>query len=136
MPVSPENADPPARVLIVDDAPDNREVLEIILRWEGFFTLAAASGEEALATVAQHPVDLVLLDIMMPGIDGYGVLAKIKGNSATKNIPVIMVSALEDGNGRALALSAGADDFVAKPLDRANLVLRVRKLLAPRDVVP
>ena len=128
-PAIADMAEPPARILIVDDEPDNLELLEVILAWEGFVILTAASGEEALATVAQKPVDLVLLDIMMPDMNGYEVVAKIKGNLATKNIPVLMISALVDVNVRTLALTAGADDFLAKPLQRAELVLRVRKLL-------
>jgi diguanylate cyclase len=135
MPVSLEHADPPARILIVDDGPDNREVLEIILRFEGFLTLSAASGEEALAMLIHQPVDLVLLDVMMPGIDGHEVVARIRGNLATKDLLVIMVSALTDRNARATALSAGADDVLAKPLSRAELVSLVRDLLAARKVV-
>ena len=79
--------------------------------------------------VAQQPPDLILLDIMMPGMDGYQVAGKIKGNLATKNIPVIMVTALDDRNARMLGLSAGAEDFLTKPVDRAELCVRVRNLL-------
>ena len=79
--------------------------------------------------VAQQPPDLILLDVMMPGMDGYQVTARIKGNLATKNIPVIMVTALDDRNARMLGLSAGAEDFLTKPVDRAELCVRVRNLL-------
>ena len=79
--------------------------------------------------VAQQPPDLILLDVMMPGMDGYQVAGKIKGNLATKNIPVIMVTALDDRNARMLGLSAGAEDFLTKPVDRAELCVRVRNLL-------
>ena len=96
---------------------------------EGFLLQTAASGEEALAMVAQQPPDLILLDIMMPGMDGYQVAARIKGNPATKNIPVIMVTALDDRDARMLGLSAGAEDFLTKPVDRAELCVRVRNLL-------
>src|SRR4030081_1269513 len=92
--------DRPARVLIVDDEHHNRQLLEVMLTPEGFVLQTAASGEEALAIVAQDPPDLLLLDIMMPGMDGYQVAAKIKGNQATKSIPVIMVTALDDHNAR------------------------------------
>ena len=105
------------------------QLLEVMLAPEGFLLLTAASGEEALAMVAQQPPDLILLDIMMPGMDGYQVAAKIKGNLATKNIPVIMVTALDDRNARMLGLSAGAEDFLTKPVDRAELCVRVRNLL-------
>jgi DNA-binding response OmpR family regulator len=129
---SPGIADTPARILIVDDEPDNRELLEVVLAWEGFVILSAGSGEKALATVATQPVDLILLDIMMPEMNGYEVVAKIKGNLASKNIPVMMISALVDCDARMLALTAGADDFLAKPLERAELVSRVRNLLRKR----
>ena len=79
--------------------------------------------------MAQQPPDLILLDIMMPGMDGYQVAAKIKGNLATKNIPIIMVTALNDRDARMRGLSAGAEDFLTKPVDRAELCVRVRNLL-------
>jgi PAS domain S-box-containing protein len=126
---SPDIADHPARILIVEDEPLNRQVLEVMLRPEGFLLLSAASGEEALAVVAQQPPDLILLDIMMPGMDGYQVAGTIKGNPATKNIPIIMLTALDDHNARMLGLSAGAEDFLTKPVDRAELCVRVRNLL-------
>jgi diguanylate cyclase len=122
-------ADHPARILVVDDQPDNVELLEVILRWEGYLVVTAASGDEALAIVAQQPLDLILLDIMMPGLDGFQVAAMIKGNHATNNIPIIMVTALDDRNTRMLALRAGAEDFLTKPCDRGELCVRVRKLL-------
>jgi DNA-binding response OmpR family regulator len=122
-------ADHPARILVVDDQPDNVELLEVILRWEGYLVVTAASGDEALAIVAQQPLDLILLDIMMPGLNGYQVAAKIKTDLATTNIPIIMVSAVTDRNARTLALGAGVDDFLTKPLHRDELVLRVRNLL-------
>jgi CheY-like chemotaxis protein len=126
---SPRIADHPPRILIVDDERDNRELLAVILGWEGFLILSAASGEEALVTMAQQPVDLILLDVMMPSMNGFQVVAQIKGNLATKNVPVILVSALADRNARTLALNAGAEDFLEKPLDRGELVLRVKDLL-------
>ncbi|MEA2659854.1 MAG: hypothetical protein QOF64_2453, partial [Candidatus Binatota bacterium] len=125
----PDFAEHPARVLIVDDEPHNRKLLEIILTQEGYHLLTAASGEEALAMVTQQPPDLILLDIMMPGMDGYQVTAKIKANPATKNIPVILITALDHRNARMLGLRAGAEDFLTKPVDRAELCVRVRNLL-------
>jgi len=100
-----------------------------MLASEGFLMLSAASGEEALAMVAQQPPDLILLDVMMTGMDGYQVAAEIKGQLATKNIPVIMVTALDDRGAKMLALSAGAEDFISKPVDRGELLARVRNLL-------
>jgi CheY-like chemotaxis protein len=83
---NPDISDHPARILIVDDERHNRQLLEVMLKPEGHCLLTAASGEEALALVAQHPPDVILLDIMMPGMDGYEVTSKLKGNRATKNI--------------------------------------------------
>jgi PleD family two-component response regulator len=127
--LSPDSADHPARILIVDDERSNRELLEVMLTPEGFLLLTAASGEEALAIVAQQPPDLILLDVLMPRMDGYQVAARIKGNLATRNIPVILITGLDDHSTRTLALSAGAEDILTKPVDRADLCLRVRSLL-------
>jgi signal transduction histidine kinase/DNA-binding response OmpR family regulator len=124
-----DTAEHPARVLIVDDELRNRELLKIMLAPEGYQLLTAASGEEALDSVAQQPPDLILLDVMMPETDGYHVAAKLKASAATKSIPVIMVTALDDRNARMLGLTAGADDFLTKPVDRPELCLRVRNLL-------
>ncbi len=120
-------------ILIVDDERDNRELLDIILTREGFRVLSAESGADALASLALEPPDLILLDVMMPGMTGYDVAARIKGNPATKNIPVIMVSALSGPAARSLALSAGADDVLTKPVDRAELCMHVRALLRAND---
>jgi diguanylate cyclase len=122
-------ANHPARILIVDDERNNRELLEVMLSQEGFLLLTAASGEEALAMVAQHPPDLILLDVMMPGLDGYEVAATIKANPATRNIAVIIVTALDDRRAKRRGLGAGADDFFSKPVDRVELCVRVRELL-------
>ena len=119
-----------ARILIVDDERDNRELLEVILGHEGFVTVSVASGEDALLSVAHAPPDLVLLDIMMPGMDGYEVALRIKGDALTKSIPVLMMSALDDRSARTLAASAGADAFFSKPMRRADLCARVRQYLA------
>ena len=118
-----------ARVLIVDDQPKNRQLLEVMLSQEGFDLVTAERGDEALSIVARQPPDLILLDVMMPGIDGYQVAAKIKGNPATRHIAIIMVSALHDSNAKQDAVRAGVDDFVTKPVDREELLLRVRRLL-------
>lgn len=120
-----------ARLLVVDDQRDNREVLEIILASEGFVIQTAGSGAEALASVAQVPPDLILLDIMMPGMDGYQVAIQIKGNPATRSIPILMVTALSGAVVRARALGAGAEDLLAKPFEAADLCSRVRNLLRP-----
>jgi signal transduction histidine kinase len=119
----------PARILIVDDERRNSELLRVMLAPEGYLLQTAGSGEMALTMVDQEAPDLILLDVMMPGMDGYQVVGKIKANPATNNIPVIMLTALDDRNSRMLGLSAGAEDFLTKPIDRAELCVRVRNLL-------
>jgi PAS domain S-box-containing protein len=125
----PDVRDHPARVLIVDDDSHNRELLEVMLEPEGYVLLTASTGEEALQMVATESPDVVLLDVMMPGMDGYQVTTAIKGDYATKNIPVILVTALNDRAARIRGLSLGAEDFLSKPVDRAELCVRVRNLL-------
>jgi signal transduction histidine kinase/DNA-binding response OmpR family regulator len=115
--------------LIVDDERANRDLLKVMLAAEGFLLLTASSGEEALALLAHQPPDLILLDVMMPGMDGYEVATKIKGNPATNSVPVIMVTAIDDHKARMLGLSAGVEDFLSKPVDRAELRVRVKNLL-------
>jgi len=118
-----------ARILIVDDEQANRRLLEVMLGQEGFQLRTAASGEEALALVAREPPDLILLDVMMPGMDGYAVASALKANHDTKNIPIIVVTALDDREAMMRGLSAGAEDFLSKPVDRAELHARVKNLL-------
>jgi two-component system cell cycle response regulator DivK len=117
---------PNATILIVDDQIQNRTLLETLLRPEGYLTLSAASGEEALASIARHAPDLILLDVMMPGMDGYKVAGLLKANPVTADIPIIMVTAKGDRGDRLAGLNAGAEDFLTKPIDRAELWLRVR----------
>jgi diguanylate cyclase (GGDEF)-like protein/PAS domain S-box-containing protein len=119
----------PPTILIVDDEIQNRKLLDTLLRPEGYFTRSAASGEEALASIAEYAPDLILLDIMMPGMDGFEVAVILKANPATSNIPIIMVTALDDRSARLAGLNAGAEEFLSKPVDRAELWLRVRNLL-------
>jgi diguanylate cyclase (GGDEF)-like protein/PAS domain S-box-containing protein len=118
-----------ATILIVDDEIRNRKLLETLLRPEGYLTLTAANGEDALSSIEQNVPDLILLDIMMPGIDGYQLACILKANPATANIPIIMVTALVDRGARLAGLNAGAEEFLTKPVDRAELWLRVRNLL-------
>ncbi len=124
---------PAATILIVDDEIGNRKLLEALLRPEGYFTLCAASGEQALASIAQCAPDLILLDIMMPGMDGYQVANILKGSPVTSNIPIIMVTAQIDRSARLAGLNAGAEEFLTKPVDRAELWLRVRNLLRLKE---
>ncbi|NHZ95810.1 EAL domain-containing protein [Massilia sp. CCM 8734] len=116
-------------ILIVDDEAQNRRLLAVLLRPEGYSTTSAASGEEALAAIGEEAPDLILLDITMPGMDGYQVASILKANPATANIPIIMVTAHLERTARLAGLDAGAEDFLTKPVDRAELWLRVRNLL-------
>jgi PAS domain S-box-containing protein len=125
----PDISDVPARILIVDDEPYNREVLSVMLTPEHLQVRTADSGQEALDMVAVEAPDLILLDVMMPGMDGNLVVAALKRDPVTRHIPVIMVTALNDRAARMLALDAGAEDFLTKPVDRADVCARVRNLL-------
>jgi diguanylate cyclase (GGDEF)-like protein/PAS domain S-box-containing protein len=119
----------PVTILIVDDELQNRRLLETQLRPEGYVTVSVASGEEALALVAQRAPDLILLDVMMPGMDGFEVASRLKTDPATSNIPIIMVTASVGREARVAGLNAGAEEFLMKPVDRAELWLRIRNLL-------
>ena len=107
----------PSTILIVDDEPMNRKLLEALLRPEGYRTRTAASGLDALASVMELPPDLILLDVMMPGMNGYAVARTLKGDPATAGIPIVMLSARRDPDGRLQGLEAGAEDFLTKPVD-------------------
>jgi signal transduction histidine kinase len=118
-----------ASILIVDDESQNRRLLEVLLGPEGYLTRTAAGGQEALASIAQNPPDLILLDYLMPVVDGRQVASKVKANPATRNIPIIMLTALDHREARLAALDAGVEEFLTKPVERAELWLRVRNLL-------
>ncbi|GCD88248.1 adenylate/guanylate cyclase domain-containing response regulator [Nocardioides sp. LS1] len=116
-----------ARVLVVDDQPANIRLLEAILAPRGYTVLTAASGEEALEVIATSDVDLVLLDIVMPGLDGYEVCRRIREQADTAYLPVVMVTASGDEQ-KVRALEAGADDFLGKPVNQSELLARVASL--------
>lgn len=119
----------PATLLIVDDDEAIRKLLAIMLEDQGYQTLSAPSGEMALAMVASQPPDLILLDAMMPGMDGYQVARHIKANVATANIPIIMLSGLSEQSARLSGLEAGAEEVLSKPVVNDELWLKVRNLL-------
>lgn len=118
-----------ARVLIVDDILSNVKLLEAKLTAEYFEVLTACSGEQALTRIAAELPDIVLLDVMMPGMDGFEVCRRIKANSRLAHIPIIMVTALDQPSDRVTGLDAGADDFLTKPVDDTSLFARVRSLV-------
>ena len=120
-------------ILVVDDEAPNRKLLETLLRPEGYVTVCAASGSEALVLIAKKAPDLILLDVMMPEMNGYAVASLLKADPATSNIPIIFVTALSDRSARLAGLDAGAEEFLTKPVDRAELWLRVRNLLRLKE---
>ena len=122
-----------ARILVVDDEPNNRLLLKVMLAPDGYAVDTAATGEEALAMIAQQMPDLVVLDVMMPGMDGYQVAARIKSADASRHIPIIMLTALNDRNSMMHGLNAGAEEFLTKPVVRAELSVRVRNLLRLKE---
>jgi two-component system cell cycle response regulator len=123
-----------ARVLVVDDVPVNRRLLEAKLAAEYYEVATAASGAEALVMAARWSPDVILLDVMMPEMDGYETCRALKDQLATAHIPVVMVTALIDRSERVRGLEAGADDFLSKPVDDATLFARLRALLRTKQV--
>jgi two-component system cell cycle response regulator len=118
-----------ARVLVVDDVPANLKLMEARLSAEYFDVITALSGQEALAVCERAECDIVLLDVMMPDMDGFEVCRRIKANPATHHLPVVMVTALDQASDRVKGLEAGADDFLTKPVSDVALIARVRSLV-------
>src|SRR3954466_2703450 len=117
-----------ARILVVDDVPANVKLLEARLSAEYFDVLTATNGAEALAVCARAECDIILLDVMMPDMDGFEVCRRLKSNPATHFIPVVIITALDSPADRVRGLEAGADDFLTKPVSDVVLIARVRSL--------
>jgi len=118
-----------ARVLIVDDIPTNVRLLEARLTAEYFDVRTASSGRAALAICAEGQIDIILLDVMMPEMDGFEVCQRLKADPATAHIPVVMITALDQPSDRVRGLQVGADDFLTKPVDDVQLMARVKSLV-------
>ena len=118
-----------ARILVVDDVPANVKLLEVRLLAEYFEVLTAFNGPDAIETCENGKVDVVLLDVMMPGMDGFEVCRRLKNDPATSHIPVVMVTALDQVSDRIRGLEAGADDFLTKPVNDLQLMTRVKSLV-------
>jgi len=135
---SADNAGRPQRLLIADDDPQSVELLEAYLTDSGYETQTAADGEETLAKVRDWKPDLILLDIMMPKISGFEVCKRLRADAATRATGILMITALDQQSDIDRAVEAGTDDFVTKPINKNELLLRVRALLksrqTPRDL--
>lgn len=116
-------------LLVVDDQPQNRELLEAYLLPLGYAIVTATNGEEALEKLSSHRIDLVLLDVMMPGMNGFEVTRRIRQDETQRLLPVILVTALHEKEDRVKGIDAGCDDFISKPVDKMELLARVRSLL-------
>lgn len=131
-----------AKILIVDDEERNRRLLEVFAKADGYATVNAADGESALTLALSESPDLILLDLMMPRMDGFEVTRWLKANPLTHQIPIIIVTALQDVAAHKRMLASGADEFINKPVDRWELSMRIAKLLqnsacaseAPADI--
>ncbi len=119
-------------ILVVDDTPQNIKLLDAVLRPRGYTVLAASSGHEALQKITEACPDLILLDIVMPEMDGYEVCRRLRDNPATHMLPVIMITASGEQE-KVKAIEAGADDFIPKPFNQAELLARVKSLLRIKD---
>jgi response regulator RpfG family c-di-GMP phosphodiesterase len=122
------------KILCVDDEQVNLTLLEALLQPRGYEVIKSGSGRDALDRIAEQKVDLVLLDVMMPGLDGFEVCRKIKENDGSRTIPVVMITALASKQDRIRGIEAGAEDFISKPFDPPEVVARVRMLLQIKEL--
>jgi adenylate cyclase len=124
----------PAKILVVDDTPLNVKLLADLLTVKGYSVTTAANGEEGLAKVSAENPDLVLLDVMMPGLSGYDVCRRIREDPRTALLPVVLVTSLDPQQERVKGIEAGADDFLNKPINQAELFARVKSLLRVKSL--
>jgi DNA-binding response OmpR family regulator len=124
------------RILIADDDDGLRHLLRLVLCREGFEVIEAADGPEALARAYDSSPSLVLLDVMMPGLDGFDVCRKLRSDQRTHRLPIVFVTAIDDIKQRNEALKLGADDCIKKPIGPRDLVTRVRDVMERRGVIP
>jgi DNA-binding response OmpR family regulator len=127
--------EPPAKILVVDDEARNVKLLEALLLPRGYQVITASNGEAALQQVRQERPDLVLLDVMMPILDGFAVCQRLKDNPETRLIPVVIMTALDRVEDRIKGIEAGADDFLTKPINRDELLARIRTSLRLKQTI-
>jgi CheY-like chemotaxis protein len=121
------------KVLVVEDEPENQLAIQVILTVEGFEVVSVEDGRLALRMAKEQRPDLILLDVMMPEINGFEVLAQLRHDEEMKSIPVIMLTALAQRSDVAKAVEAGVDDYVAKPFEPDDLIERIRKAIVKRE---
>ena len=125
---------PIARILCVDDEPHNISLLEAMLSPRGYVVVSAVNGPEALEKIATERIDICLLDVMMPGMDGFEVCRRIKADVLHRNIPVVMITSFSDTENRILGIEAGAEDFISNPFNTAEVLARIKMLLQVKMV--
>jgi len=121
------------RILIVDDQPDLAGLMADMLSDAGYDTRTADNGRDAIADIQSDRPDLLVLDVNMPGLDGFEVATMLKADPSTATIPIIMVSAQDGRGARLIGLESGAEDYLSKPVDAAELIAKIRNLLLLRD---
>jgi putative two-component system response regulator len=121
------------RILVVDDEPKNLKLIKSMLGPQEYDCLCEKNGEAALAAVEKFAPDIMLVDVMMPIMDGFELTQRMKANKATKDIPIILVTALSDRDSRLQGLEAGAEEFVSKPFVSGELKIRIRNLLRLKE---
>lgn len=118
-----------ARILIVDDEERNRKLLDVFVKADGHVPISASDGKACITCAVDQQPDLILLDLMMPDMDGFDVVRLLKNNPRTSGIPIIVVTALQDVSSHRRMLASGVDEFINKPVDRWELSLRISRLL-------